>query len=169
MLLLLPQLLLSRRDSIQQSLKIFVDADSCPMAIKEVLYRASVRVKVPLVLVANKGMRVPVSGLIELIVVADGPDAADDKIVEMMSANDIVITDDVPLAARAVDKNGFVIGTRGEIFDNDSIHEQLTSRNLMEELRSSGVQTSGPKPQTSKHIQKFSNQLDKTLTKFLTG
>lgn len=154
-------------DETQKPLTIFVDADACPIGAKEILYRTANRLKIELILVSNQPMRVPTSGLIKHILVSDGPDIADDQIVELMKKGDVVITNDIPLAARVVEKEGIALGTRGELYDEDRIHERLASRNLMEELRSGGMMLGGPKPQNQKDLQLFANQLDKTLTRLL--
>ncbi|MFK7767802.1 MAG: YaiI/YqxD family protein [Mariniblastus sp.] len=146
-------------------LRIWVDADACPGAIKEVIFRTANRLKIETTLVANQSMRIPSSEFIKIITVPHGADVADQRIVDLMRAGDLVITGDIPLAARAVEKGGVAIGTRGELFDDDNVHSRLASRNLMEHLRSSGMETSGPKPQSQKDVQTFSNQLDRMLTK----
>lgn len=92
---------------------------------------------------------------------------ADDKIAEMLAPGDVVITGDIPLAARVVEKSAIAIGVRGELFDDHSVHDRLASRDLMEQFRSAGVDTRGPKPLTQKDIQTFSNLLDRTLTRCL--
>lgn len=148
-------------------LQIWVDADACPAAIKQVLYRTSKRLQIELILVANQSMHVPSSKLIRLITVPDGADVADDKIIEMLAPGDVVITGDIPLAARTVEKSAIAIGVRGELFDDHSVHDRLASRDLMEQFRSAGVDTRGPKPLTQKDIQTFSNLLDRTLTRCL--
>lgn len=147
--------------------QIWVDADACPAAIKEILYRTARRLQVELTLVANQSMHVPSSKLIRLITVPDGADVADDRIVEMLSAGDVVITGDVPLAARVVEKSAIAIGVRGELFDEKSVHDRLASRDLMEQFRSEGIETRGPRPLTQKHLQTFANVLDRTLTRCL--
>lgn len=148
-------------------LPIWVDADACPSAIKEILYRTARRLQVELILVANQSMRIPSSDLIRLITVPDGADVADNKIIEMLEPGDIVITGDIPLAARVVEKSGIAIGVRGELFDDSSVHDRLASRDLMEQFRSAGADTRGPKPLTQKDIQTFANVLDRTLTRSL--
>lgn len=145
--------------------KIYVDADACPGAIKEILFRTARRRKIQTVLVANGGMRIPETSLITMITVRHGADVADNKIVELVRPGDLVVTDDIPLAARVVAKHAIAIGTRGELFDDASVHSRLASRDLMDQLRAAGVDTRGPKPQGSKHVQAFSNQLDRTLTR----
>ena len=147
--------------------RIWVDADACPAAIKEILYRTARRLQVELILVANQTMQVPSSDLFRLIAVPEGADVADDKIAEMLAPGDVVITGDIPLAARVVEKSAIAIGVRGELFDDHSVHERLASRDLMEQFRSAGVDTRGPKPLTQKDIQTFSNLLDRTLTRCL--
>ena len=149
------------------SFRIWVDADACPAAIKEILYRTARRLQVELILVANQTMQVPSSDLFRLMTVPEGADVADDKIVEMLSPGDVVITGDIPLAARVVEKSAIAIGVRGELFDDHSVHDRLASRDLMEQFRSAGVDTRGPKPLTQKDIQTFSNLLDRTLTRCL--
>lgn len=154
-------------DSSSKSLRIYVDADACPGPIKEILFRTAQRREIETVLVANGGMRVPSSPLITMLTVRHGANEADNKIVELARAGDLVITDDVPLAARVVAKGAIAVGTRGELYDDGSVHARLASRDLMDQLRGSGVETGGPKPQSAKHVQAFSNQLDRTLTRLL--
>ena len=146
---------------------IWVDADACPVAIKDILYRTARRLKIKTVLVANGGMQVPQSDLISLLTVPQGADVADTRIVELMKPGDIVITGDIPLAARVVEKKGLAIGTRGELFDDATVHGRLATRNLMEQFRSAGVETSGPKPLDGKNVQAFANQLDRIVTRLL--
>jgi uncharacterized protein YaiI (UPF0178 family) len=147
------------------SLCIWIDADACPKAIKDIVFKTSRRLKVEIVLVANGSMQIPTSELIKIITVPHGADIADNKIVEMLKPGDIVITGDIPLAARVVEKGGLAIGTRGELFDDDSVQSRLATRNLMEQFRSAGMETSGPKPLNQKDIQAFANQLDRTVTR----
>ncbi len=146
---------------------LWVDADACPGAIKDLLFRVAIRLKIETTLVANQGITIPKSELIKRITVPDGPDIADNLIVEKMEPGDVVITGDIPLASRVVEKGGIAIGTRGELFDDASVHGRLATRNLMEQFRSAGVDTSGPKPQSQKDVQTFANQLDRTLTKMV--
>ncbi|QEG21722.1 YaiI/YqxD family protein [Mariniblastus fucicola] len=143
---------------------IWIDADACPGDIKEVIYRASKRLKIKVVLVANQSIWTPESNLITSITVRDGADIADNTIVEKMSPEDIVVTGDIPLAARVVEKGGIAIGTRGELFDEGSIQSRLATRNLMEQFRAAGMETKGPKPMSQKDVQAFANQLDRLLT-----
>lgn len=149
------------------TLTIFVDADACPNQIKEVLFRTATRRSIPLVLIANQTTRAPDSKWIKVITVFDGADVADDKIVELVCPGDLVITGDVPLASRVVEKEATAIGPRGELFDDSSVHGRLATRNLMEQFRSAGFETAGPRPLSQKDIQAFSNLLDRTLTRAL--
>lgn len=149
------------------SLRIWIDADACPGPIREILYRTGQRLGVETILVANQSIGVPKSQLIRVVTVRHGADVADQTIVDQMQAGDLVITGDIPLAARVVEKNGIAIGTRGEVFDAVSVQQRLASRNVMEQLRSAGIDTAGPKPLSAKDIQTFANSLDRTLTRLL--
>ena len=144
---------------------IWIDADACPSDIKEIVFRSSKRLNIKVVLVANQSVRTPDSKLISAITVRDGADIADNMIVEKMASGDIVVTGDIPLAARIVEKGGVAIGTRGESFDEGTIQSRLATRNLMEQFRAAGMETSGPKPMSQKDVQTFANQLDRLLTK----
>ena len=154
-------------DSEEERLTIWVDGDACPAAIKELLFRTAKRLQVKMVLVANQSMRTPKSEFVSLLMVPHGADVADNKIVELVQPSDVVITGDIPLASRVVEKSAIAIGTRGELYDDDSVHERLASRDLMEQFRSAGVETSGPRPLSQKDVQAFANLLDRTLTKLL--
>ncbi len=147
--------------------KIWVDADACPAAIKEIVFRAARRLQIETTLVANQSIGIPPSEFIRRITVRDGADVADDRIIELMQAGDVVITGDIPLAARVVEKQGLALGTRGELFDDNSVHDRLAARNLMEQFRSAGLDTSGPNPLSQKDVQTFANQLDRALTRRL--
>lgn len=149
------------------SIRIWVDADACPAALKDILFRTAKRLKVNLVLVANQAMHCPKSKWIRLELVPHGADIADHRIVESMRPGDLVITGDIPLAARVVENEGIAIGTRGEVFDDASVHDRLATRNLMEQFRSAGVETSGPRPLSQKDVQAFANSLDRWLARRL--
>lgn len=146
-------------------MKIWVDADACPVAIKEILFRAATRAQIPTTLIANQMLRVPPSPWIKALQVPSGFDVADQRIVQEASAGDLVVTADVPLAAQVVAKGAIVIDPRGELLDNNNIQERLTMRNFMEGLRSSGVETGGPAALSSSDKQAFANQLDRLLAK----
>ena len=120
-----------------------------------------------LTFVANQSISLPQSSTIKLVLVSDGADVADDLIVDRMSANDLVITQDIPLASRVVEKGGVAIGPRGELFDDQSVHGRLATRNLMEQFRSAGQETRGPKPISKKDVQNFANALDRSITRCL--
>ena len=149
--------------------KIWIDADACPVALKEIVFKAAKRLRIQTVLVSNAQVRIPSSELFSQILVPSGADKADKKIIEKMEASDLVITADVPLAAEVVKKGGMAIGPRGEAFDDRTIGERLAVRNMMEQVRAAGVETGGPKPLSQKDIQAFANQLDRMLTRKSNG
>ena len=144
---------------------IWVDADACPREIKEIIFRASERTGMRVKLVANGARSVPVSGLVELVLVPGGVDAADAHIAERVQAGDIVVTADVPLAARVVARGAVGIDPRGQLYTEDTVGEQLASRNLMQDLRSRDVVRGGPPPITTVHRRRFASALDRTLTR----
>jgi uncharacterized protein len=143
-----------------RSMQIWVDADACPNVIKDILYRAAERVRVPLILVANQAIRVPPSPYIRAIQVGAGFDVADNRIVQQVEKGDLVITADIPLAAAVIEKGGFALNPRGEFYTPENIRQRLTMRNFMEELRSTGVETGGPSAFNQRDRQAFANQLD---------
>lgn len=147
------------------AMKLWVDADACPVAIKEILYRAANRAAIPLTLVANRMLRVPPSPWISALQVPAGFDVADRRIAQAAEAGDIVVTADVPLAAQVVAKGARVIDPRGELLDENNIQQRLTLRNFMEGLRSSGVETGGPSSFSAADKQAFANQLDRLLAR----
>lgn len=148
-------------------MQIWVDGDACPNAIKEILYRAAERVKVPLVLVANSILRPPPSKYIRTIRVAAGPDVADTEIARRCEKGDLVITADIPLAADVVAKGAFALNPRGELYTEETIRERLSMRNFMDDLRSTGIDTGGPSALSPKDRQIFANNLDRFLTRWL--
>jgi uncharacterized protein YaiI (UPF0178 family) len=148
-------------------MKIWIDADACPVAIREILFRTAERLRIETTLVANQSIAIAKSAFIRRVTVRDGADIADDRIVELMQRGDLVITSDIPLASRVVEKEGVAISPRGELFDDKSVHERLAARNLMEQFRSAGFETGGPKPLSQKDVQTFANQLDRSLTQLL--
>ena len=145
--------------------QIWVDADACPVVIKEILFRAAERAQVALTLVANQQLRTPPSRYIRAIQVAGGFDVADDEIVQRVSAGDLVVTQDIPLAAQVIDKGALAINPRGELYTTETIAQQLSMRNFMDELRGSGVDTGGPAPFHLRDRQNFANQLDQWLNR----
>ncbi len=144
-------------------MQIWVDADACPNVIKEILFRAAARVKFALTLVANQTLRVPPSPYIKAVRVTSGFDVADNWIAQQISAGDLVVTADIPLAAAAIAKHAFALNPRGEFYCADNISERLTMRNFMEELRGSGVDIGGPPAFSQADRQAFANQLDRFL------
>lgn len=147
-------------------MRIWVDGDACPNAIKEILYRAAERVKVPLVLVANALLRPPPSKYISTIRVAAGLNVADNEIARRCVKGDLVITADIPLAADVVAKGAFALNPRGELYTEETIRERLSMRNFMDDLRSSGIDTGGPPALSPKDRQSFANNLDRFLTQW---
>ena len=147
-------------------MKIFVDADAHPNMIKEILFRAADRLCIPLIFVANQYLKVPQSPYISSMAVTAAPDAADDEIVKMLNQGDLVITADLPLADRVINKGGYVINPRGTLYTQDNIKEKLAMRDLMDELRNGGLISDGPSPFSRKDRQAFANQLDRLLTKY---
>ncbi|WP_233148480.1 YaiI/YqxD family protein [Rhodopirellula sp. MGV] len=146
---------------------IWIDADACPVMVKELVYRAADRRQIPVVVVANQSIPIPKSAFVRRVTVRDGADMADHAIVAASKAGDLVIADDVPLAARVIENGVLVITSRGELYNERNIHNRLATRDLMEQLRLSGVETGGPKAFGKKDAQAFANQLDRTLTKLL--
>ncbi len=146
-------------------MRIWVDADACPAVIKEILYRAAERLRVPLTLVANQALRIPPSPFIKTIQVGAGFDVADKLIVQQLQPGDLVVTADIPLAAEAIAKGGHALNPRGELYTVDTIKERLTMRNFMDELRGSGVQTGGPATLSQRDRQAFANRLDQFLSR----
>ena len=146
-------------------MKIWIDADACPVAIKEILFRAAERTGIHLTLVANQRIAVPRSRLIKSIQVASGYDAADNEIVKNSSAGDLVITSDIPLAAEIIEKQAIALSPRGELYTADNIKNRLTMRDFMDSLRSSGIDTGGPPPLNQGDRKAFADQLDKLLSK----
>jgi uncharacterized protein len=141
-------------------MKIYLDADACPNAIKAVLFRAAERVRINLVLVANTALKIPESEYITSLVVSSGFDEADNRIVELMNEGDLVITEDIPLADRVISKGGYVITPRGETFTKDTIKERLVFRDMMDEIRGCDIETGGPSPFGQKEIRTFAQKLD---------
>jgi uncharacterized protein YaiI (UPF0178 family) len=148
-------------------LKIIVDADACPGAVKDLLFKTSERLQLELWLIANQPMRVPQSSIIKSIVVSAGADVADDHIVEVLSAGDLIISADIPLADRVVKKGGFVLDPRGSFITQENIGQRLAMRNLMDDLRTQGMDTGGPPAFSNRDKQEFARQLDQFLTRVL--
>lgn len=151
------------------TLKIWIDADACPRVIKEIIFRASERLELPVLLVANKSLSKHHTSLVESIVVADGFDVADDYIAEHSAPEDLVITADIPLAARVVAKGGVALDPRGELYTEENVGERLSMRDLMMELRAGGLVQGGPGKFSFTDRQRFASSLDRLLTKMKRG
>ncbi|WP_407276005.1 YaiI/YqxD family protein [Halothiobacillus sp. DCM-1] len=144
-------------------MQIWVDADACPNVIKDILFRASERLHLPLTLVANQPLRVPRSAHIRAVVVPGGFDGADDEIMRRVQPGDLVITADIPLAAAVLDKGGLALSPRGERFTPETIRERLRIRDMLEQLRDSGVRTGGPAALSQADRHTFANALNRLL------
>ena len=142
---------------------IWVDADACPGVIKEILFRAAERTRLPLTLVANQWLKTPPYPSIRAIQVPQGFDVADNYIAHSVEAGDLVITADIPLAAAVIDKGALALNPRGELYSRENIRQTLDMRNFMDALRSSGVDTGGPPAFSQSDRQAFANQLDRLL------
>lgn len=142
---------------------IWVDADACPVVIKEILFRAAEREEIQVILVANQILRRPASRFVSCIQVSLGFDVADSEIVKRVAACDLVVTADIPLAAEVIERGAAALNPRGELYSLDSIRERLTMRDFMDTLRSSGIHTGGPAPLSQRDRQAFANQLDRWL------
>ena len=146
-------------------MEIWVDADACPGVIKDILFRVAERLQLQVTLVANQLIRVPGSRYIRALQVPSGPDVADTEIVERLAPGDLVITGDIPLAARVLEKGGDALNPRGDFYTKDNLAQQLTMRAFMEELRSGGIDTGGPAAFSQADRQQFANSLDKYLAR----
>ena len=146
-------------------MKIWVDADACPVVIKEILFRAAERTKIQVTFVANQSVQIPASLHINFIQVPQGFDVADNEIVKRMGSGDLVITSDIPLAADVIEKDGIALSPRGELYTADNIRARLNMRDFMETLRASGVNTGGPPALNQSDRKAFANHLDQFLTR----
>ncbi len=146
-------------------MKIWVDADACPVVIKELLYKAAKRTGVELTLVANRVLRTPPDKNISSILVSAGLDVADTERIKRTAAGDLVITADIPLAAEVVAKGTNALNPRGRLYTEENIRESLNTRDFLDELRASGVETGGPSALSKRDKQQFANHLDQLLSK----
>ncbi len=144
-------------------MKIWVDADACPRAVKNILFRVADRTKISVTFVANKRLQLPSSPHIHLIHVGHGADIADDEIANKCEAGDLIITADIPLAARVVKKGALALDPRGRLYDQNNIGQLLDMRNFMDSLRGSGIETGGPSSFGQKEKMKFANELDRFI------
>ncbi|NCP63107.1 MAG: YaiI/YqxD family protein [Paraglaciecola sp.] len=147
-------------------MKIWVDADAIPTVIKDIICRAAQRKGIETIFVANQFVRLPNSTFLRAMQVSSGFDVADDEIVRLMTAPDLVITSDIPLAAEVIAKGGQVLSSRGELLNKDNIRERLNIRDFMDTMRASGEQSGGPPPLNQRDRQNFANHLDRILAKF---
>lgn len=146
-------------------MKIWVDADACPVVIKDILFRAAERTGMQLTLVANQPVRIPPSRYIKMLQVTPGFDVADNEIVKRLSKGDLVITSDIPLAADVIEKGGYALSPRGELYSADSIGARLNMRDFMDTMRASGVDTGGPPALSQSDRKSFAKHLDTLLAK----
>lgn len=146
-------------------MNIWVDADACPVVIKEILYRAAERTKTTVTLVANQALRTPPSAYVQMLQVASGFDVADNEIVKRASSGDLVITSDIPLAAEAIEKGATALSPRGELFTRDNIKARLNMRDFLDTLRSSGIESGGPPVLNQNDRKLFANHLDRILAR----
>jgi len=146
-------------------MKIWVDADSCPVVIKEILFKAAQRTQTLLTLVANQSISKPKSPFIKMMQVTSGFDVADDEIVKLVEKGDLVITSDIPLAAEVIEKGAHALSPRGELHTPDNIRSRLNMRDFMDTMRASGEHTGGPPPLSQGDRQAFANHLDRFLAK----
>jgi uncharacterized protein len=145
-------------------MKIWIDADACPRAIKEIVFRASERTGVPVTLVANRFTQAPASPLVTLVQVLQGADVADDEIALRCGAGDLVVTADIPLAARIVEKGAVALDPRGRRYDAGNVRQALAMRDFMDSMRGSGAETGGPSAFGAREREAFANELDRFLT-----
>ena len=144
---------------------IWVDADACPVAVKEILFRAAERLRIAMTLVANKPLRTPPSRFVRMVQVPRGIDVADNEISRRLERGDLVITADIPLAADIIARGGHALNPRGDFYTPDNVRERLALRDFLEEQRGSGVQTGGPAPLDKTDLKRFADQLDRFLTR----
>ncbi len=149
------------------ALTLWIDADACPREIRDLLLRTAVRRRIKTVFVANSYMAIPASEYVQFCLVPGGFNEADDHIVRNADPRDLAVTGDIPLASRLIERDILVLNTRGEEWTPANIGERLAMRNLMEELRSAGMVTGGPKEFSRVDLQRFANALDRVLTKRL--
>ncbi len=146
-------------------MKIWVDADACPVVIKDILFRAAQRTGIQLTLVANQFVSVPAAPNIRSMQVPAGFDVADNEIVRLAEPGDLVITADIPLAAEVMEKGAQALNPRGEFYTANTIRQRLNMRDFMDTMRASGVHTGGPPPLGQGERKAFAGHLDRILAK----
>lgn len=149
-------------------MNIWIDADACPVTVKEIVFRAAERTKLNTILVANQFIRVPPSRYIRSLQVSAGFDVADNEIIRRLNEGDLVITGDIPLAAEVIARGGLALSPRGERFTPDNVRARLNMRDFMDTMRASGVNTGGPPPLGKADRKAFADQLDRILTRYLS-
>lgn len=142
-------------------IKIYIDADGCP--VKDEVYKVAARYQLKVFVVANKAINIPLHPSIEMKVVASGPDEADNWIAENILENDICITTDIPLADRCLKKLAKVLDARGEEFTEDMIGDAMATRELMKHLRELGEMKGGPAPFEKRDRSNFLSSLDRVI------
>ena len=147
-------------------MKLWIDGDACPRAVREIVFRAAERLKIEAIVVANREARVPRSRYIRAIKVPKGFDVADRHIVDQVAAGDVVITQDIPLAAELVPRGAHVISPHGETFTEENVGERLAMRDLMQGLRDQGELTGGPAPFGEADKRRLASALDRILTRY---
>lgn len=149
---------------MSHSLTLWIDADGAPRAVKEIVFRASERLRLPVIVVANRQQAVPRSSLVRFVQVAQGLDVADDYIVEHCQQGDVVISSDIPLAALLIEKGALVLQPRGELLDAENVRQRLNMRDFMDDMRAAGLAGGGPPPFGRTDHLRFANALDRLLT-----
>jgi hypothetical protein len=144
-------------------MRILIDADACPKVVKEIIYRAALRTNTPLIIIANRFFQIPTSPLIKFIVVPDGFDEADKRIIQELQTGDLVITADIPLADAVVSSGAIALNPRGTVYTKENIKHRLAVRNLMEQLRDNNIVSGGPASFSKIDTQALAKQLDKLL------
>ena len=145
-------------------MKIWVDADACPVQAKEILFRAADRTKTEVTLIANQYIKIPPSPFIKMVQVPSGFDIADDEIVKRAVAGDLIVTSDIPLASEVIDKDAHALNPRGEMYTKSNIKQKLNMRDFMDTMRASGVQSGGQAKYGDREKQEFANKLDRFIT-----
>ncbi|MEM7209263.1 MAG: YaiI/YqxD family protein [Pseudomonadota bacterium] len=146
-------------------MQIWVDADACPVVIREILFKAARRTGVPLIFVANRALPLPKLSNVRMLQVEHGFDVADDKITSEVRKGDLVITSDIPLASDVIDRGATALSPRGELHTADTIKARLNMRDFMEDMRSTGAQIGGPAPFGQREKQAFANHLDRAIAR----
>lgn len=149
--------------------RIWIDADACPQEVKGILYNASVRNRIPLILVANSAQRLPELNTVSQHIVASGTDVADDYIAEHCGPGDLVITADIPLAARVVAAGATGLNPRGELYTEENVESILSMRDFMQEMRNMGMIEGGPGSPSARNTREFANALDRYLARARRG